>query len=83
MVEGEIDNDDNDEYVYYFIMERAPARSQRWNEGWGYVVGRLMGCNSLFSLHFLIFLCSLHQEARELPGYFNRDRKSRISRIDC
>ena len=27
MVEGERDNDDNDEYVYYFLMERAPARS--------------------------------------------------------
>ena len=27
VVEGEIDNDDNDEYVYYLLMERVPARS--------------------------------------------------------
>ena len=27
VVEGERDNDDNDEYVYYFLMERSPARS--------------------------------------------------------
>ena len=27
VVEGERDNDDNDEYVYYFLMEREPARS--------------------------------------------------------
>ena len=40
VVEGEIDNDDNDEYVYYFLTERAPARSRGWNEGWGWVVGR-------------------------------------------
>ena len=26
VVEGERDNDDNDEHVYYFLMERAPAR---------------------------------------------------------
>ena len=28
VVEGERDNYDNDEYVYYLLMERAPARSQ-------------------------------------------------------
>ena len=28
VVEGEIDNDDNYEYIYYFLMEIAPARSQ-------------------------------------------------------
>ena len=36
MVEGERDNDDNDEYVYYFLMERAPARSRGcWGMGLG------------------------------------------------
>ena len=27
VVEGERDNSENDEYVYYFLMERAPVRS--------------------------------------------------------
>ena len=27
VVEGERDNYDNDDYVYYFLLERAPARS--------------------------------------------------------
>ena len=40
MVEGERDKYDNDEYVYYFLMGRAPARSRGWNGGWGWVVGR-------------------------------------------
>ena len=40
VVDGDRDNDDNDEYVYYFLMERAPAISQGWNGGWGWVVGR-------------------------------------------
>ena len=31
VVEGEIDNDDNDEYVYYFLVERAPTRSRGCN----------------------------------------------------
>ena len=38
MVKGEIDNYDNDEYVYYFLTERAPARSRGWNGEWGWVV---------------------------------------------
>ena len=62
VVEGERDNDDNHEYVYYFFMERAPARSRLWNGRWGWVVGRYMGCNSLFSIYCLIFFCRLHQE---------------------
>ena len=40
MVDGDRDNDDNDEYINYFLMERAPTRSRGWNEGWGLVVGR-------------------------------------------
>ena len=40
VVEGERDNYDNDEYVYYLLMERAPATSRGWNGGWGWVVGR-------------------------------------------
>ena len=28
VVDGEGDNDNNDEYVYYFLTERAPARSR-------------------------------------------------------
>ena len=51
VVEGERYNYDNDEYVYSFLMERAPARIRGWNGGWGWVVGREMGCNSLFSLY--------------------------------
>ena len=39
VIEVERDNDENDEYVYYFLMERAPSRSQGWNGGWGWVVG--------------------------------------------
>ena len=35
VIEGEIDKYDNDEYVYYFLMGRAPARSRGWNLGWG------------------------------------------------
>ena len=35
MVEGERENDDNDEYVNYFLMERTPARNRGWNGGWG------------------------------------------------
>ena len=35
MVEGERDNDDNDEYVYYLLMEREPTRRRGWNGGWG------------------------------------------------
>ena len=38
VVEGERDNYYNDEYVYYFLMERAPARSRGWNRGWGWEV---------------------------------------------
>ena len=30
----EIDNDDNNEYVY-FLMGREPERSRGWKEGWG------------------------------------------------
>ena len=33
VVEGERDNYDNDEYLYYFLTERSPARSQGWNGG--------------------------------------------------
>ena len=40
MVEAEIDNDDNDEYLWYVLMGIAPERSQGWNRGWGWVVGR-------------------------------------------
>ena len=35
VVELERDNFDNDEYVYYLLMERAPAGSRGWNGGWG------------------------------------------------
>ena len=28
VVGGERDNDENDEHLYYFLMERAPARSR-------------------------------------------------------
>ena len=38
MVEGEGDNDDNDECVYYFLMERVPTRSRGWNGVWGWEV---------------------------------------------
>ena len=38
MVEGERENDDNDEHVYYLLMERAPARGRGWNGGWGWEV---------------------------------------------
>ena len=31
VVEGERDNDDSDEYVYYFLMDRAPTRSRLWD----------------------------------------------------
>ena len=40
VVDGERDNYDNDEYVYYFLVERATARSRGWNGGWGWLVGR-------------------------------------------
>ena len=63
MVEGEIDNDENDEYIYYFLTEISPERTQVWNGVWGWVVGRYMGCNSQFLIYFKIFLCRLHQEA--------------------
>ena len=35
VVEGERDRYDNDEYVNYLLMERAPVRSLVWNGGWG------------------------------------------------
>ena len=35
VVEGERENHDNDEYVYYLHMEIAPAIIQVWNGGWG------------------------------------------------
>ena len=35
VVERYIYNYDNDEYVYYFPMERSLARIQGWNGGWG------------------------------------------------
>ena len=35
VVEREEDNDENDEYVYYLLMERALARIQIWSGGWG------------------------------------------------
>ena len=40
VVEGERDNDDNDEYVYYLLMERAP---QDADDGMGDGVGWLGG----------------------------------------
>ena len=40
VVEGEIGNYENDEYVYYLLTERASVRSRGWNGGWGWVVGR-------------------------------------------
>ena len=39
VVEVERDNDENDEYVYYFLIDRAPARIRGWSGGWGWVVG--------------------------------------------
>ena len=73
--EGERDNDENDEYVYYLLMERASTRSRRWNGGWGLVVGSYMGCNSLSSIYCLIFLCRLHQEARATAQIFQEGWK--------
>ena len=35
VVEGDRYNDDNYEYVYYFLMDRAPARNRGWNVEWG------------------------------------------------
>ena len=55
MVERERDNDDNDEYVYYFITEIEPARRQGWNGGWGCVVGRLGGRWGL-TLYFIFIV---------------------------
>ena len=63
MVEVDRDNDDNDEYVYYLLMEVAPERIRLWNGGWGWVVGRYMGYNSLFYLYYIILLCRLNQES--------------------
>ena len=40
VVEVEIDNDYNDEYLCYYLMERAPTGIKGWNKGWGWVVGR-------------------------------------------
>ena len=40
MVEVERDNDANDEYVYYFLIEVAPTRIRGCNGGWGWLVGR-------------------------------------------
>ena len=40
VVEVDRDKYDNDDYVYYFLMERAPERIRGWNGGWGWVVGR-------------------------------------------
>ena len=40
MVEGERDNDDDDEYVYNFLMEKSYERIRGWNGEWGWVVGR-------------------------------------------
>ena len=40
MVEVERDNYDNDEYVYYLLIEIAPARIRGCNGGLGWVVGR-------------------------------------------
>ena len=40
MVEVERDNYENDEYVYYLLIDRSPARSGGWNRGWGWEVGR-------------------------------------------
>ena len=35
MVEEDRDNDDNGEYVYHLLTERAPSRIRGWNGGWG------------------------------------------------
>ena len=40
LFEGERDNYNNYEYLYYFLIERAPARIQGWNGGWDWVVWR-------------------------------------------
>ena len=40
MVEGERYKYENDEYVYYFLMERAPAKIRGWDGGWDWLVGR-------------------------------------------
>ena len=42
-----------------------------------------MGCNSLFSLHYLIFLCRLHQEAWGNSHIFQEGWNSRISIMNC
>ena len=35
VVDGERDKYDSNENVYYYLMERAPARSRVWNGTWG------------------------------------------------
>ena len=43
--------------------------------GWGWVVGRQMGCNSLFSFYCLILLCMLYQEGWGTAQIFQKGWK--------
>ena len=86
MVDVERDNNENNEYVYYFLMERAPARSQGQNGGWGWVVQWLGGRWGV-TLYFLsivkIYCVGPIMRRGGLPIFFKRDGNSRISRMDC
>ena len=79
----ERDNDDNDEYVYYFFMERAPARSRGWNGRWVWVVGRQMGV-TLYFLSIVKFSCAgCIMRRGVLTRSFKRKGNSKIFRTEC
>ena len=82
MVEGERDKYDNDENVYYFLMGRAPARSENriW-DGVGWLGGR-WGV-TLYFLSIVKFSCAGCIRRREGLPRCQRDGNSRIPRMDC
>ena len=76
MGEGDRDNYDNYEYLY-FIMWRELARILIWNWGWGWVV-----CWELHGVQLSIFCILYHllvQAASEVGGYFPGLSRSRLS----
>ena len=83
MVGGERDNYDNDEYVYYFLMEIAPAEAEDgMGGGVGWLGGR-WGVTLYFPFIVEISCAGCIRRRGRLPIFFKRDGNSIKSRMDC
>ena len=82
MVEGESDNDENDEYVYYSWREHTQEAEDGMGSGVGWLGGRL-GVTLYFLSIVKRFCVGFIRRRGGTPRSFNRDGNSITSRMDC